>query len=248
MVWGNLHTFQPYSAKHVIVLAGAVVLIGAMLRLARAVPEARRPGVEQAAGVLLLLIWFAGAAAKWAVPYASARTALPLHWCDLAGILAGVVLLQPTPAARAALHFWGICFSSLAFLMPIEKRGPAYYEFWLYFGTHGAILFAVMYDRLVRGYVPTWQDWRYAVLATVFWAAAVTPFNLVFGSNYAYLGAVEHYQRSIVLMFGEWPTRLAPMYLVAIALMALTVWVQRGFRIGARERSLATEVASPAMA
>lgn len=225
-LWGSTQSFQPYSVKHLIVLAALGVACAGVVGLRRFSLRDRKP-YEPVLGVVLLLIWMAGTMFKWLAPNASTANTLPLHWCDLTGILAGVVLLNPTRETRAALHFWGICFSSLAFLMPIEKRGPAELGFWMYFVPHGAIVLAVVYDRVVNEYTPTWRDFGVVALATLCWGAAITPFNLLLDANYSYIGNTLHHQRSIVLLFGDWPGRLVWMYAAALVLMSAVMLAQR---------------------
>ncbi len=229
-LWGNVHTFQPFSVKHAIVVACVVGVCAAVAMLGRRVQRKTRSPFEPAMGVFLLLVWAAGAMWDWTHPRAGAATSLPLHWCDLTGILAGVVLMKPTHSTRAALQFWGITFSSIAFVFPVVKAGPAHADFWVYFGTHAAILVALTYDRFVRSFEPNWRDFNVVALATAWWVAAVTPFNLLLDANYAYVGGIATHQRAIVLAFGEWPGRLGTMYLVSIGLMALPLIVRTAAR------------------
>ena len=228
--WGSLYTFEPYTRKHALLVLGLVLLAGVVISLGRRAVARWGAGVEQAAGVVLLLVWFISAAWDFAVPGATSRTTLPLHWCDLTGILAGVVLLRPSADTRAALHFWGICFTSIAFISPVESRGPAFLGFWIYFVSHGAILTAVAYDWAVRGYRPRWQEAAKISLMTLVWVALVMPFNLLLGANYAYVGAISSNQRDLVSFFGPWPQRLLPLYLTATALMLVLTFLQRGRR------------------
>jgi len=230
ILWGNAASFQPLSLKHAIVIAGVGFACALVAMVGRRSSASLREKTEPALGVLLLLIWSIGAMADWASPRAGSATSLPLHWCDLTGILAGVVLMKPTRGTRAALQFWGITFSSIAFILPIEKRGPSYAEFWIYFGTHAVILMAVTYDLAVRKFTPTWRDFNTVALATAFWVVAVTPFNLLLGANYAYVGAIETHQRVIVSAFGEWPGRVGTMYLVSIGLMAMSLAIHKAAR------------------
>jgi hypothetical integral membrane protein (TIGR02206 family) len=193
-----LYSFQPYTHKHVIVVAVLVGTIALVCTVARSIPARYRARLEPILGLILLAIWAATAGAHFSKPSLSLQTSLPLHWCDLTGILAGVVLLRPAADTRAALHFWGLCFTSLAFLAPVEARGPIYPAFWFYFVSHGAILLAVAYDAIVRGYVPTAGDLKRTALVTAAWVAAVTPFNVLLGANYAYVGNSATGQRVIV--------------------------------------------------
>jgi hypothetical integral membrane protein (TIGR02206 family) len=248
LLWGNPYKFEAFSHQHVLVLGvvGAACVTAAII--GRSVDAERRARFEPIAGVILLAIWCLGAMWDWTSPKATSRTALPLHWCDLTGILAGLVLLKPTRDTRAALHFWGICFSSIAFIMPVEKTGPAKIDFWMYFGSHAAILAAVVYDRVARRYLPSREDFVRIAIATAFWVIAVTPFNMLLDANYAYVGMSTTHQRALVSAFGEWPARLVPLYATSIGLMALTLVLQHAIR---RQRTYGalrlTDAPSPAV-
>jgi hypothetical integral membrane protein (TIGR02206 family) len=230
LFWGNPHKFVAFSHQHLLVLGSVAAVCGAVAVIGRRASDDQRERAEPVFGVVLLAIWCIGAMWDWASATASSRNALPLHWCDLTGILAGVVMLNPTRATRAALHFWGICFSSIAFIAPVETTGPFHADFWIYFGSHAAILAAVVYDRAARRYVPTRQDFYAVAVATAAWVAAVTPFNVLLGANYAYVGFTTTHQRAIVNAFGEWPGRLIPLYLCSIGLMAIVLITQHAVR------------------
>jgi hypothetical integral membrane protein (TIGR02206 family) len=228
--WGSLNTFQPYTQKHLIVLVVTAAAIAFVCIAATLLSQRARGRFEKTLGVGLLLVWFFGAAWDVCQPGASIRSVLPLHWCDLTGILAGVVLLWPRDDTRAALHMWGLCFTAIAFVAPVENRGPAFGGFWAYFVPHGVILLAVAYDAFVRGYRPAAGDvWRVGTV-TLAWVIAVTPFNLFVGGNYAYVGNAAAGQRTQIEAFGPWPGRVVTLYLTSLAVMTLIVLVQHLLR------------------
>lgn len=228
--WGSLNTFQPYTQKHAIVIVMMAAAIAFVCVAATLLSERARRRFEKVAGVGLLGVWFFGAAWDVAQPGASIRSVLPLHWCDLTGILAGAVLLWPRDDTRAALHLWGLCFTAIAFVAPVENRGPAFGGFWAYFVPHGAILLAVAYDAFVRGYRPAIGDLRRVGATTLAWVLAVTPFNVLVGGNYAYVGNAVIGQRTLIEAFGPWPGRIATLYLTSLTLMTLIVLVQHVLR------------------
>ena len=54
---------------------------------------------------------------------------------------------------------------------------------------------------------PTWRDYRFAVIATLVWAAFTFTFNSITGTNYGYLNRKPP-TASILDVLGPWPVYL----------------------------------------
>lgn len=229
--WGSNYAFWIGSVKHAVVLlavaaaAMAVVLIGRRLRVAR------RLAAERVAGLLLIGVWLAGFAFDAANPRASASTTLPLHWCDICGALAIIVMLHPQyRLPRTLLHFWAICFCSFAFALPAIGLGPAFVDFWIYFGTHTAIILTAIYDVGVRRYSPRTRDLGWAFAFATLWTLFLQPINYALGANYGFVGPDDHNVRRAIVALGAWPWRLAPMLGIAFGMMTVLMLSQHAVR------------------
>jgi hypothetical integral membrane protein (TIGR02206 family) len=203
-------------------LATIIVLVGRWLA-----PVARR-SFERVAGLLLIGTWLAGLTFDLINPRASASTTLPLHWCDVCGVLAIFVMFKPQyRVARAVLHFWALCLCSLAFILPVIGLGPAFIDFWIYFGTHAAILLMVAYDRGVRGFEPSGRDLAWAAGLCAAWVVLLQPVNLALGANNGFVGADDRQVRKAIRSFGPWPWRIAPLLIIEVALMCGVLLAQQ---------------------
>ena len=146
---------------------------------------------------------------------------LPLHICDVTGLMAAIAIQTRNPIARRILHFWGLALSSQAFLFPVLNAGPIHSDFWLYWIEHGAIVVAALYDLTVNNYRPDWRDWRLAVLYLAAYAAIILPIDAMFNLNYGYLGRTLVAQRSAIAALGPWPNRIPTIWLACVATMSL---------------------------
>ena len=241
-IWGNPYTFTPDSRQHAIVVACLLASTASIVYVARRLPRDARHRAEPFAGVVLLAIWLVANAYDATRPTSSLRDALPLHWCDVAGLLAATIFVCPNRVARSLLRMIGLCLSPLAFVLPTERHGPMSPTFWVYFVPHAAIVVAAVYDGAVRGFRPTLADARRAFLLVLAWVGLMMPVNVALDANYAYVGERDVGQRSAIVAFGPWPLRLVPLAaLVGVAMLA-SVGVDRAIhRAGRAARRLRRE-------
>ncbi|MDB5295285.1 MAG: Integral rane protein [Phycisphaerales bacterium] len=225
----SIHHFAAGTRSHgVVVLAtalAALCLIRVGQRLADA--AAARPGWRSAPrrfarllGGGMLAVWLAVLARDLLPDRRGWAESLPLHLCDVAGLVGAAALYTGRRPLRAVLHLWAFTFTVQAFLMPVVKVGPARMDFWLYWVSHGAIVAAAAYDATVLGFRPRWADWRTAVLATLAYVAVVLPVDAALGANYGYVGDTGGARQSLVAAFGPWPGRVPVLVAAAAAVMA----------------------------
>ena len=148
---------------------------------------------------------------------------LPLHICDVTGVMAAIAIRTSNRLARTILYFWGLTLSSQALIFPAVQSGPAHCDFWLYLIDHGAIVSAAFYDIRARGYRPTWHDWRMASILLASYAIVIAPFDRWMSVDYGFLGQTELSQ-TMVSVFGPWPTRIYVLWLCSIFGMAILKW------------------------
>lgn len=166
----------------------------------------------------------------------SLAKSLPLELCDVAAILAPIVLLTSWRPVRAVLHFWAFALCSQWLFTPVTPTGPETLAYWVSFSLHASILGTAAYDFAGRGLRPTWTDWRIAVVAGVVYAAVVLPMNVWIGANYGYVGNRLPQTWTIVHELGPWPWRvlvIATLAILAMAIVQLIVgpcgrWLDRG--------------------
>ena len=164
--------------------------------------------------VLVIAWWLRPANFNW-------QESLPLHMCDLAGIIAPVALLTRVRWPRTLLHFWGVGLCSQWVCTPVANAGPQKIEFWISFVLHASILGSAACDVIVRGYRPTWRDWRLAILAGVGYVLVVLPLDIMIGANYGYVGDTRPKAPTIVDHLGPWPLRILWVCLLGTATLTL---------------------------
>jgi uncharacterized membrane protein YwaF len=60
---------------------------------------------------------------------------LPLHICDLSGVIAPLALLTLNRWLRATLYFWAFALATQAFIQPALAAGPALPLFWWFWAS-----------------------------------------------------------------------------------------------------------------
>ncbi|HEV7298186.1 MAG TPA: TIGR02206 family membrane protein [Tepidisphaeraceae bacterium] len=211
---------QPGDLYHllaiVMLLAASVCAI--QIRAQRPDAAAKRR-VDFCLGMLCLIAWLGVVASDLLPSRLSWSDSLPLHICDFAGIFAALSLLTNWRWARSLSLFVGLGLSALAFVWPVVTKGPWRPDYWVYFGGHGAIVLAAIYDLTARGFRTTAADLRVAVTSIPIYAIIVVPLDAGLGVNYGYLGDVSTSARPIFEAFGPWPYRIPSLLLVAASIM-----------------------------
>lgn len=113
---------------------------------------------------------------KWSV-------SLPLHVCDIIGVVAGVAMIKPLKIYRASLYFFAIALVTQAFITPTGNQDPATVRFWLYWGLHALILSCAIYDISVREYRPKLNDFLISTFAGICYVCIILPINILFDWN-----------------------------------------------------------------
>lgn len=149
---------------------------------------------------------------------------LPLHMCDIAGLLAPLLFLTHWRPIRAIMYFWGIGLSTQAFITPTLLEGIGEQRYWLFWLNHLAIVGSAVYDLIVRRFRPTARDYITTTIITLAWFAAVGLLNTKLGSNYGYNGNVKMDRPTIIDKLGPWPERAFLLAVIGIALFGV-LWV-----------------------
>ena len=156
-------------------------------------------------------------------------TTLPLQMCHITSLLASAVLLTQHHTLRAILYFWAFALCTQALITPSLVEPPSSPVFWSFWFLHGFVMLSAIYEIVVKGFRPTWRDYRIACVASAAYVAVVLPINLMLGANYGFVGKSKPLNPSIVDLLEPWPDRLliiVPLAALAMALVMLPwTWV-----------------------
>ena len=219
------YEFHAFSLAHAGVIAFFAVATTAVCVAGsrrRGTPQLRR--AERAAGFAVLGVW-AIATVYWLLPpNFDLMVSLPLHMCDMTGLLAPLVLLTGKRLFRTLLYFWGIGLSIHGVLTPILEHGWLHVTFVLYWLVHGAILGVAVYDLVVNRYRPTFRDCLVAIAWCAVWLATVLAVNLPLQVNYGYVGNIQPERPTVIDGLGPWPLRVYKM-IVAVLVLFVVMWL-----------------------
>ena len=218
-------SFQPFSVTHWLTLLG-IASASALLCFSgrRLQSSGNRARVERALALANLFVWVM-AHVYWMLPAQfEARTSLPLQLCHLAALAATASLASEQRLFRTLAYYWGFGLSTQALFTPALEEGPAILWFWVFWQQHGMIFAVACYDLVVRGYRPSWADYRHACLATFAYFCLVFPLDLAFDLNYGFVGRSLPEYPTIIDVLGPWPQRLVLIFAIIAAVMALITW------------------------
>ncbi|MFQ6113106.1 MAG: TIGR02206 family membrane protein [bacterium] len=140
---------------------------------------------------------------------------LPLHLCDIGGILAGVMLINRHYFLYELTYFWGLGGTLQAILTPDLGHGFPHIDFFFFFIAHGLVIVGVIYATVLFKYRPTLKSiWR-TFATTFFYALLILPVNLILNTNYLYL-CRKPPNPSLLDYLGPWPW-----YLLSLAVVGL---------------------------
>lgn len=213
--WGE--SFKPYSSLHLVATLVCAAIVVVFIIIARRSPR-HAHAARLVYGWFALLLWL-GANIYWCIPpQLSPAQSLPLHLCDVAGVIAPIALLTRAHWARVIMYFWGLVLSSQGFLQPTLRAGPATLEFWLFWATHLVIvgtpifLMATRQLRLVR------RDLYLTFAISCLYFVVMFFFDWATGYNYGYIGPKLPAQGGDMLrVLGPWPIRPFMILLVGFA-------------------------------
>ena len=235
--------FVPYSGLHALAVIVCAALIAAPSLLGRTLHTNSDLILRRSLGALAVCYWLAYNI-WWNWHGLDLRTGLPLHICDINGLMAPLALLTGWRFARATLYFWTAALTLQAFIQPALSAGPALLVFWAFWTAHTIIAACAVYDIVVLGFRPNWNDLGRALVVSAAYAALVVPVNLLLGSDYGFIGnpAPDISVPPFVLMLGPWPQRA--IILVVLAALGFAV-VLLPWRLIAPRRAASAKPGTP---
>ena len=216
--------FQAFSTEHLVLVAGFLAVAVALAVAGRTL-RGRPSEVRFRRGFALVIPCFT-------VPMQVLQllpsdydlaTSLPLQLCDFAWVAAVVALWTRHWAATALVYFWGLTLTVQGIVTPSLQQAfpdPRYVMFW---GMHFLTVWAAVYLTFGLRVPITWRSYRFAVGATLLWAATVMAFNAAAGTNYGYLNRKPAVGTALDLL-GPWPGYVVAEVAVVGAVWALMTW------------------------
>lgn len=236
--------FSTGSTTHLAVVLAFVVGTTGILLLARRLQRWHGIVALERAMVAVLTSIVVLTVVKDLLPGARTLHWLPLQICDITGLIAAVAMATRYRPARTMLHYWGLTLAVQGFVCPPgDVGGPATFSFWSHFVGHSAVVGAALYDLVVRGYRPDFDDLKLAVLVSAAYVAVVLPLNATLGRNYGFIGDTPH---AVLDRFGPWPNRVPVLMLTAyLAMLAMTLaWRVPAWLRGGRPETQAASAAA----
>ncbi|MFN3348763.1 TIGR02206 family membrane protein [Pseudorhodoplanes sp.] len=231
---GPWDVFTPYTALHLVSVLVCFAAIAVLIVLARR-QQARgaEPAFRRAFAWTCLVFWafhnawFHAGGIDW-------LTGLPLHICDLGGLIGPLALLTGSRFLRATLYFWTFALTLQAFIQPALVAGPATGVFWFFFIAHSVVVACALYDLVVLGFRPLWNDLPRVYAFSACYVVVVAGVNAWLGANYAYIGdpAPPLKIPPFIDALGPWPQRaLAVLALAGLSFpLLLLPWKLAGAR------------------
>ena len=152
-----MDAFVPYGGLHAVALAVCLPAIAAPALIGRALEPHGEMILRRTLAALAACYWLAYTT-WWNWHGLDLRTGLPLQVCDFNGLIAPLALLSGWRFVRATLYFWTAALTLQAFIQPALTAGPAALVFWAFWTAHTLIAACAIYDIVVLGYRPCWND------------------------------------------------------------------------------------------
>jgi hypothetical integral membrane protein (TIGR02206 family) len=219
--WDN---FVPYSGLHLVTVSLCVLAVASLAMAGRALPDTSKMALRRALGIFGIAYWVSYNV-WWNRHGLILPSGLPLHICDLNGLIAPLALVTLNRWLRATAYFWTFALTTQAFLQPTLITGPAGAMFWWFWAQHTIILSCAVYDLAVLGFRPNWRDLGRAYVVSAIYLAAVIPVNFALDANFGFIGNPPPPARipPFVDALGPWPQRALIVVALAAAGFALLV-------------------------
>lgn len=222
----SLDTFEKGSITHLLVLIVSILLVAIAVSIQRAT-RARKPEtadfLRTSVGVAILFFelvhvvyWLAFRDGGFDL-----QESLPLHFCDITGLIAAGALIYPDRRLVSLFYFWGVGLSSSAFVVPVVTQGPSHIVFWTFWFSHLIIVGGAIFFVLAEGYRPRFRDLRFAISVSIAYAICLLALNITAGTNYGYVGK----ESEPTAFLGAWPFPRLPLMLLGGVLLETLAWV-----------------------
>jgi hypothetical integral membrane protein (TIGR02206 family) len=225
--------FTAYGPSHWAVLGLFVIGSAALVWIGRRQTEPQARLFGRVLGTLILAVF--GVALVYKLIHPTIDGSVPLQLCDLAEVTAAYALWSQRRWAFALTYYWGLVLSSQALITP-DVGAPDFpsHGFLTFFALHLLVVWAAIYLTWGRRMRPRWRSYRFAVIATLAWAAFTFTFNAIAGTNYGYLNRKPP-TASLLDVLGPWPVYLLTEIAIVLVVWALMTWPWERKRRNANE-------------
>ncbi|MDT5044425.1 MAG: hypothetical protein QOG75_278 [Mycobacterium sp.] len=219
--------FVAYGPSHLVVLGLFAIGAALLVWIGRRQTESQGRLLGRILAVLMLAAFIVALVYKLVRP--AIDTSVPLQLCDVAELTAVYALWSQRHWAFVLTYYWGLVLSSQALITPDvgtpEEGAPDFphHLFDTFFALHVLVVWAAIYLTWGRGMRPRWRDYRFAVIATLAWAAVTFTFNVIAGTNYGYLNRKPP-TASLLDVLGPWPVYLFVEITLVAIVWALMTW------------------------
>ncbi len=219
-----MDTFIPYSGLHIVTVSVCVLAVAALSGTGRALPDTSKIALRRTLGIFGIAFWVLSYVIWWSRNGLDLPSGLPLHICELNGLIAPLALLTLNRWLRATAYFWTFALTTQAFIQPTLTTGPTGVLFWWFWAQHTIVLACAVYDLVVLGFRPNWGDLGRVYVMSAFYLAIVIPVNLSFSANFGFLGNPPPARvPPLVDALGPWPLRALIVVALAAAGFAILV-------------------------
>lgn len=220
--------FVAFGTSHLITLGVFVLGAAALVVIGRRQDDEDAQMFGRMMALVILGVFTIAMGYKFANP--DINEMIPLQLCDVAELTAAYALWSRKQWAFALAFFWGLVLSSQALITP-DVGGPDFpaHGFLTFMGLHLLVVWTPIYLAWGRGMRPTWGSYRFAVKATLVWAAFTFTFNVLAGTNYGYLNRKPE-AASLMDVLGPWPVYPIVEILVVSGVWALMTWASQRSR------------------
>lgn len=228
MDWEHFHPFTPLHFAALLVCVALPATIALFASRTRETKRSLRNG-RRFLAIGNLVIWII-ACGFWFFPgYFRIDQSLPLHFCNIANLIAAAAVGFRWRIAQSLLYFWTFALCIWAFLTPFLMVGPAHLWFWVFWLYHLFIPLATSWVLSVDQFRPALADLRSAFIVTFLYTGFLALLNGMTGWNYGFVGAGKPGQPSVIDVLGPYPLRLIWMTLIAGMLFTVLLlpWVRR---------------------
>jgi hypothetical integral membrane protein (TIGR02206 family) len=211
--------FHSFDMPHISALALIVGICVLLAWGARRLPPAGKIWLGRSLGLLLAfygVFFYIRQAMAGALSW---EYSLPLDLCTLVLIACIFSLFRSVQFFNEITYFWGLGGTLQALLTPDLATGFPSWDFFLFFWSHGAILFGIVYIIAVHYFRPRKGSIVRMMIALNVYAVAVGAINAATGWNYGYL-CRRPAAPSLLDLLGQWPW-----YLLSLEGIALVTFI-----------------------
>ncbi len=206
--------FHAFSPSHQIVLVICAVLL-ILLALARRKHAGLALILERTLGTGLLLSWPFAAFSHWRMDTLELTHALPMHFCDVAGLAGVMALWTRHRLACEIVYFFGLAGTLQGLITPnlmVDFPDP---RFFIFFLLHGGVVVTALHVVTSMSCPPRAGAIRRMFGVTMAYALGAAIVNKVLGTNYGFL-CHKPEQASLMDSLGPWPWYVGSMVLLCV--------------------------------